>query len=96
MNETEPLVLFPVPSPFTLVMLGLGFALLLIAAVGYEFNRRRQNLRARKALEWRAVHEIFEERQLAPESVALLERIIEDCGLDRPMRAVTTRDGFEG
>lgn len=95
MNESEPLVQLPVPSTFTLVMLGLGFALLLFAAVGYEFNRRRQRFRTRRALEWRAAHEIFEERNLGPESVALLERIIERHAPETPLRAVTTRDGFE-
>lgn len=94
MNETGPLVQFPVPSETTLVMLGLGFAALLFAAVGYEVYRRVNAIRARRAAEWRNVHEIFDEREMTPEARALVERLIKRHAATAPLRVVTTRDGF--
>ena len=95
MNESTPWVQFPVPSTFTLVMLGLGFAALLFAAVAYEVYRRVNAIRERRAAEWRHVREILDEREVAPESRALLERLIKRHGSATPLHVVTTRDGFE-
>ncbi len=95
MNESTPLVQFPVPSTLTLVMLGLGFAALLFAAVAYEIYRRVNLVRERRAAEWRHVHEILNEREVTPESRAVLERLIKRHGSATPLRVVTTRDGFE-
>ena len=49
MNDSTPLVEFPVPSTFTLVMLGLGFGALFFAAVAYEIYRRVNRIRERRA-----------------------------------------------
>ena len=95
MNESTLLVEFPVPSPFTLVMLGLGFAALLFAAVAYEVYRRVNSIRTRRAAEWRNVHEILDEREIRPEARALVERLIKRHAAATPLRIVTTRDGFE-
>ena len=58
MSESTPWVQFPVPSTFTLVMLGLGCAALLFAAVAYEIYRRVNMIRERRAAEWRHVHDL--------------------------------------
>lgn len=95
MNESTPWVEFPVPSTFTLVMLGLGFAALLFAAVAYEVYRRVNSIRARRAAEWRNVNEVLEEREITPEARALVERLIKRHAAATPLRVVTTREGFE-
>ena len=95
MTETTPLVQFPVPSTFTLVMLGFGFLALLAAAVGYEIFRRSQSVRAKRAAEWRSVRDILRERKISGESVGLIERMVKRHSPDHPLRAVTTREEFE-
>ena len=95
MTESNPWVQFPVPSTFTLVMLGLGFSALLFAAVAYEIYRRVHAIQARRAAEWRHVRQILDEREVAPESRVLVERLIKRYGGATPLRVVTTREGFE-
>ena len=95
MNESNPLVQFPVPSTFTLVMLGLGFAALLIGAVAYEVYRRMHAVELRRVAEWRNLEEILDERRISPEARTLLTRIIKRHAPLTPLRVVTTRDGFE-
>ena len=90
MTESNPWVQFPVPSTFTLVMLGLGFGALLFAAVGYEIYRRVHAIQARSAAEWRHVPQILAARERAPASRVRVERRVEPSGDSTPLRPLPT------
>jgi hypothetical protein len=72
-----------------------GVALLFAGAVALELReRRRRNRRLADGL-WRSAEELAAERQLSDTQWDLLVRMLRDCGVTDPHRALTVRREFD-
>jgi c-di-GMP-binding flagellar brake protein YcgR len=94
-DETQPLVQFPEPSPLTLYLLAVALIAAVVAAAMIEVVRRRRGHRRRIQREWDAVQAIFDERRIDGDDAALLTELIRRNARREPLHAVTTREGFE-
>lgn len=68
---------------------------LLALAVVMEYARRWRELRRQLAAEWRAVREIANEKELAPEAWGILQSLIRKHAPKSPLRTVTIRQQFD-
>lgn len=95
MPEAPPFYVWPVADPRTLVLLLLGMIAAFGAAVMVEMYRRRRDRQLRLEAEWRAVRELFHDRDVPEEDWHLVRAIVGQYAADTPYRAVTKRRLFD-
>ncbi len=95
MDESQRLVQFPEPSETTLILLALTLAAAFAFVVLREIAIRRRARRRRLSREWESIAGILKERRIDGPNATLLESLIRRASKNEPLRAVTTREGFE-
>ncbi len=95
MDQSGPILQFPIPSTLTIALLAGGLLLFFGGAAAIEWSRRRERSRRRLLREWESVHDVLQECGLSGEDAALLEEWLGYHAARAPLRAVTTREGFE-
>lgn len=95
MNEEGPLLNFPVPSALTIALLVFGVLVFIGAGAVLEISRRRDATRKRLAREWDSIRVIFRTRKMSADDVSFIEGWIRKHAKKQPLRAVSTREGFE-
>ncbi len=95
MDRGEPILQFPVPSALTLALLAAGILLFFSGAAWIEWNRRRAKAQRRGAREWDAARDLLRTKGVEAPDAALLEDWVRRFAATQPLRAVTTREGFD-
>jgi hypothetical protein len=95
MGQEGPLLNFPVPSALTIALLVFGVLLFVGAGAALEISRRREATRKRLAREWDSIHIIFRTRGMPAENAAFIEDWVRQYARKYPLKAVSTREGFE-
>lgn len=72
-----------------------GVLLFIGAGAALEISRRREATRKRLAREWESIRVILRSRKLAAEDAKLLEDWVRRYARKQPLKAVSTREGFE-
>ncbi len=79
----------------TIALLVFGVLLFVGAGAAVEISRRREATRKRLTREWDSVRVIFRTRKMSAEDVGFIEDWVRRYAKKYPLKAVSTREGFE-
>ena len=94
MNIIAALVEFPKPSTLALLLLALAISGILFVVFGTEYFKLSTRSKNRERIKHQAIDDIFEDKKLSDDEIALMNDILHHHAYDNPVRAVTTREGF--
>ena len=94
MQYIAALIEFPDVNPIALAGVCLVALSLLFGLFSNYYFKRSHHSKELSKLQWKGVHDIFDDKKLSHEEVSLIEKVLARHNIENPLHAVTTRDGF--
>lgn len=94
MHIVAQLIEFPEPSMMVLWLLAIAILVILGVLFGNEYLKQKSRSDNRERIQLQAIDDIFEDKKLSEEEIALINDLLHKHAYDNPLRAITTREGF--